>query len=52
MFKIINPKKTIRFMSFAKLATSLAMALVIASFVIVGVKGLNFGLDFTGGVTL
>ena len=25
---------------------------VIASFVIVGVKGLNFGLDFTGGVTL
>ena len=52
MFKIINPKKTIRFMSFAKLATSLAMALVIASFVIVGVKGLNFGLDFTGGVTI
>ena len=52
MFKIINPKKTIRFMAIAKFMTTLSMLLVLASFIVVGVKGLNFGLDFTGGVTI
>ena len=39
-------------MAIAKFMTAVAMLLVLASFIVVGVKGLNFGLDCTGGVTI
>ncbi len=49
MLTLINPKKTIRFMHVSVPAMILACTLVIASIVCLCVKGLNFGLDFTGG---
>ena len=49
MITLINPKKTIRFMRISKAAFTFALLLVIASIVQLSVKGLNFGLDFTGG---
>ena len=45
-------KIIIRFMAGRKVASLLSAALVIASIVLLGVKGLNFGLDFTGGTLI
>jgi len=41
--------KTIPFMRYRHIAMTLSVILMLASFVSIGVKGLNFGLDFTGG---
>lgn len=45
-------KKIIRFMSVRKLAAFASAAAVIASILILSLKGLNFGLDFTGGTLI
>lgn len=41
--------KVIPFMRYRNLALTFSVLLMLASFVSFGVKGLNFGLDFTGG---
>ncbi len=45
-------KKFIRFMSARKIAAALSLSAVIASLLLIGFKGLNFGLDFTGGTLI
>ena len=47
-----TPRKTIDFMAIRKLASVVSIALVLASFVLLGMKGLNLGLDFTGGTSV
>ncbi len=44
--------KTLRFMSLRKVAMCLSTLLIIASLASLFVKGLNFGLDFTGGTAV
>lgn len=41
--------KVIRFMRWRKLASSFSLILVLASIASLAIKGLNYGLDFTGG---
>lgn len=45
-------KKIIPFMGLRKLAAGLSVAAVLASILILSLKGLNFGLDFTGGTLI
>ncbi|WP_027875019.1 protein translocase subunit SecF [Spongiibacter marinus] len=45
-------KKFIRFMSARKVAAAFSLAAVLASILLIAVKGLNFGLDFTGGTLI
>jgi len=45
-------KQPFDFMSFRKIASVLSIALVIASIALLGVRGLNFGMDFTGGTSV
>ncbi len=45
-------KKFIRFMSARKLAAVLSLLAVTASLLLIAFKGLNFGLDFTGGTLI
>ena len=45
-------KQKFDFMSFRKLASVLSALLVISSIVLLGVRGLNFGMDFTGGTSV
>ena len=44
--------KTLRFMSLRKVAMCFSTLLIIASLASLFVKGLNFGLDFTGGTAV
>jgi preprotein translocase SecF subunit len=47
------PKKTsIRFMAQRKLAFAVSMALIIASVALYFTKGLNYGIDFEGGILI
>lgn len=50
--EIFNPRSKIDFMRFDKLAMSLSFAAVVLALVLVFTKGLNFGLDFTGGTVI
>jgi len=45
-------KKQIDFMGLRKLASILSIALVVASIVVLSVRGLNLGMDFTGGTSV
>ncbi len=45
-------KTRIRFMSNAKRVSSISVALVLVSFGSLAIRGLNLGIDFTGGVLL
>lgn len=47
-----SEQRIIRFMAKRKLAAFFSLMLVIGSIVALGVKGLNFGLDFTGGTLI
>ncbi|MCM2680156.1 protein translocase subunit SecF [Echinimonas agarilytica] len=49
MFQILKTDKDIDFMRFRGPMGWISVVLVIASFVLVGTRGLNMGLDFTGG---
>ena len=49
MFQIFNFKNVVDFMGLRRIFGLLSTALVIASFILVGVRGLNMGLDFSGG---
>lgn len=47
--QLLNIKSTIEFMSIRKMAMALSIALILGSFTSFALKGLNWGLDFTGG---
>ena len=52
MFQILKNVDTISFMKWRKLAMIFSAVLMIASVVMVSNKGLNLGLDFTGGTVI
>jgi preprotein translocase subunit SecF len=49
VFSFFKPKGTIDFMGHNKLSMIVSVVLTIASIVLLATRGLNFGLDFTGG---
>ncbi|SQD78629.1 protein translocase subunit SecF [Moritella yayanosii] len=52
MFEIIKTKRTIHFMKMTKSAFILSALLVILSISSIAIKGINWGLDFTGGTVI
>ncbi len=47
--QLLNIKETIQFMSIRRFAMALSTLLILGSFALFFTKGLNWGLDFTGG---
>jgi preprotein translocase subunit SecF len=45
-------KKPIDFMGFRKIASVLSISLIVISIALLAVRGLNYGLDFTGGTSV
>ncbi|MEL6114269.1 protein translocase subunit SecF [Photobacterium sp. SP02] len=52
MFQLMKADKVIDFMRWSKLAFVLSAVMIIASIAIVVTKGMNWGLDFTGGTLI
>ena len=52
MFEIIKTERTIHFMKMTKPAFMLSMLLVLLSISSIAIKGINWGLDFTGGTVI
>ncbi|GIU53398.1 MULTISPECIES: protein translocase subunit SecF [Shewanella] len=52
MLQIFSVNKTINFLKHAMPISILSMVLVIASLASLGIKGINWGLDFTGGTVV
>ncbi|GGB47630.1 protein translocase subunit SecF [Shewanella inventionis] len=52
MFQLFSVNKTVDFLRHAMPISIMSMVLVIASFVSLGVQGINWGLDFTGGTVV
>lgn len=52
MFQILKLGKMIDFMSRSKYAFVLSSLMIIASIAVISIKGLNWGLDFTGGTLI
>ncbi|MBD8514333.1 protein translocase subunit SecF [Photobacterium sp. WH77] len=52
MFQLMKADKVIDFMRWSKLAFVLSAVMIIASISIVVTKGMNWGLDFTGGTLI
>ncbi|GAB6261636.1 protein translocase subunit SecF [Photobacterium sp. CCB-ST2H9] len=52
MFQILKADKVIDFMRWSKLAFVLSAVMIIASIGVVVTKGMNWGLDFTGGTLI
>ena len=52
MLQIFSVKKTVNFLRHALPISVMSLILVIASFVSLGVQGINWGLDFTGGTVV
>jgi len=50
--EIFNHNANINFLGMRKFSVGIAILLVVASIALIAVKGLNYGLDFTGGVSL
>jgi preprotein translocase subunit SecF len=50
--EIFNHNSNIPFLGMRKYSIALALALMIASIALIAVKGLNYGLEFTGGVSM
>src|SRR6056300_1251546 len=48
----MNINKVINFMSYQKPAVAVSLILIVTSFFMVFSKGLNFGIDFTGGIII
>ncbi|MFN2258573.1 MAG: protein translocase subunit SecF, partial [Parasphingopyxis sp.] len=49
LLKLVPDDTNIRFLKHRNLAVGLSILLMIVSVVLVGVRGLNFGVDFVGG---
>ncbi|GHA23437.1 protein translocase subunit SecF [Oceanisphaera arctica] len=52
MFEILKTRAPIRFMHYSKAATVVSLALIALCFFSLFTKGLNWGLDFTGGTVV
>lgn len=52
MFQLFSVNNTVNFLRHAAPISIISMLLVIASFVSLGTKGINWGLDFTGGTVV
>jgi preprotein translocase subunit SecF len=52
MFQLFSVKNTINFLRHAAPISILSMVLVVASFGSLAIKGINWGLDFTGGTVV
>ncbi|MFC3033534.1 protein translocase subunit SecF [Pseudoalteromonas fenneropenaei] len=50
--QLLNLKGTIRFMAARNIAMAFSVLLMVASVVSMATKGINFGLDFTGGTSV
>jgi preprotein translocase subunit SecF len=50
--EIFNHDSNIHFLGMRKYSITLAVLLMIASIALIATKGLNYGLDFTGGVSM
>ena len=50
--QLLRIKDTLDFMAIRKLTMAFSALLIIASIVSMSVRGLNFGLDFTGGTAV
>jgi preprotein translocase subunit SecF len=50
--EIFNPRSKVDFMRWDKLAMALSMGAVVLAIALAFTKGLNFGLDFTGGTVI
>ncbi|MEC8326312.1 MAG: protein translocase subunit SecF [Pseudomonadota bacterium] len=50
--QLLKLNETLKFMSLRKIAMTISTLLILASFVSFFTKGMNFGLDFTGGTTV
>jgi len=50
--KILKSDLNIDFIQYKKLATVFSLVLIIASLATISIRGLNFGLDFTGGTLI
>ncbi|MEK9687812.1 MAG: protein translocase subunit SecF [Gammaproteobacteria bacterium] len=48
----MNINKVINFMSYQKPALAISLILIVTSFFMVSSRGLNFGIDFTGGIII
>jgi len=48
----MNINKVINFMSYQKPAVAISLILIVTSFFMVFSRGLNFGIDFTGGIII
>ncbi len=50
--EIFNHDSNINFLGMRKYSIAIAIALMIASVALIAIKGLNYGMDFTGGVSM
>ena len=50
--EIFNHDSNIHFLGMRKYTVTLAILLMLASIGLIAFKGLNYGLDFTGGVSM
>jgi preprotein translocase subunit SecF len=50
--EIFNHNANVNFLGMRKFSVGIAILLMVASIALIAVKGLNYGLDFTGGVSL
>lgn len=48
--EIFNPHSNIDFLRWRRVSVTISVILIILSLLAIGVRGLNYGLDFTGGV--
>jgi len=47
--EFFNPNANVNFMGIRRYTVAISVFLVVASIVLLATRGLNFGLDFTGG---
>ncbi len=52
MFQLLKTENTINFMRWSKFAFILSIAMIVGSVAALATKGLNWGLDFTGGTLI
>jgi preprotein translocase subunit SecF len=50
--EIFNHDSNIHFLGMRKYTIAIAILLMIGSIVLIATRGLNYGLDFTGGVSM
>lgn len=49
LLKLVPDHTNISFLKWRNVAMAISLVMIVASFILVGVRGLNFGVDFVGG---